>query len=495
MGGAARAACGGGRARRAASRGGGWLGGGIAAIIAFLAVALPASRLFVPPLLVPAPWAVLGVGAAMRGRGVSSAGLTYGRERLRRWAEGTDAPTRNPRVALCDALDRRTVARPTVAVIVVVYAVGLLAVVAHMDFIGHADYADTAVRARNLVRGQGDTVDYVAQFYRAYPATITHPAETWPPLLVWMTALAFRFAGVSTVAAKLPNVVVMAGLLALVAGIGAWRWGRRVGAACRAPARQQPPIFRGRARARKRPRLHAAVCLLRRRPLYRVGRAEGMGSNREGRKARRKRRANTSSILSFLGAFGRPPAVFAIHSDGRADGGDGGAAGAGEAERGGAGCWRGGVAWLFAWRQGQRVPWGSVCVAGGVAALVYAPWAVRNFVTFGAPFHSTETLDAWVLKYDPKQPTEGIYRVFAPDALPHPRELVGYGLDHFLAVQGREFARFGAGLDGWRARAGADPRARRRRHHRRGGAAAGLRRAARGGIRAVHRLCAAVLAL
>ena len=39
----------------------------------------------------------------------------------------------------------------------------------------------------------------------------------------------FRVLGVSTVIAKLPNVFVMAGLIALAAWIGAWRWSRRVG--------------------------------------------------------------------------------------------------------------------------------------------------------------------------------------------------------------------------------------------------------------------------
>ncbi|MFN8513407.1 MAG: hypothetical protein U0841_12620 [Chloroflexia bacterium] len=40
--------------------------------------------------------------------------------------------------------------------------------------------ADNAVVARNLVQGQGFSVDYVAQFYRDWP-TLRHPAETWPP--------------------------------------------------------------------------------------------------------------------------------------------------------------------------------------------------------------------------------------------------------------------------------------------------------------------------
>ena len=91
-----------------------------------------------------------------------------------------------------------------------------------MDFIGQADYADNAVRARNIVRGHGDVIDYVPQFYTRY-AQIVHPAETWPPLQVWMIAVVFRVLGISTVLAKVPNVLVMAGLICGVAWAGAWR--------------------------------------------------------------------------------------------------------------------------------------------------------------------------------------------------------------------------------------------------------------------------------
>jgi len=439
--------------------GSGWLGGGVAAAIACLAVASPESRLFVPPLLVPASWGVLGVGAVVRGRG-AFVWLGAGRVRVRRWAEGTDAPMRNPLTTLWAALDRRSVARLIVAVTVVVYVVGLLAVVTHMDFIGHADYADTAVRARNLVRGQGDTVDYVAQFYRTYAATITHPAEAWPPLLVWMTALAFRLGGVSTVAAKLPNVAVMAGLLALVAGIGAWRWGRRVGALAALTLAASRPFFAGALV----PENDLVFTLLF--ACFAVALYAAWGEwdeplilprgHPQDAKGKRERIIYIPFLRVFLASCGCP-----LGSIGGSISGSwrlipvnvlvGVTAGllvlakpSGAVLIGGAA----GAALLMAWRQGRRVPWGSVCVAGGVAALVYAPWAVRNLVAFGAPFHTTETLDVWVLKYDPKQPTEGIYRVFAPNALPHPRELVGYGLDHFLAVQGREIARFGAGWTG-----------------------------------------------
>ncbi|MDQ2786780.1 MAG: glycosyltransferase family 39 protein, partial [Chloroflexota bacterium] len=183
----------------------GAVGGGCAAVVALAAVAVPESRFILPPLLLPGAAAVVTLCAAWRWR---ATGSLLG--------------------AVWHALDRRIVARAIVGALVVAYAVCAVAVITHVDFIGHADYADNAVRAGNIVRGHGDVIDYIPQFYQRFPA-IVHPAETWPPLQVWMIAAFFRVFGISTVVAKLPNVVVMMALLALVAAIGAWRWSRRVG--------------------------------------------------------------------------------------------------------------------------------------------------------------------------------------------------------------------------------------------------------------------------
>jgi 4-amino-4-deoxy-L-arabinose transferase-like glycosyltransferase len=101
-------------------------------------------------------------------------------------------------------------------------------VILNLSYVGHADYADNAVVARNLVAGRGWVVDYVTQFYRLYEG-VTRPQETWPLLQpVWIAPF-FALFGPESWAAKLPNLVFNVLLLALVYQIGARIWDRRVG--------------------------------------------------------------------------------------------------------------------------------------------------------------------------------------------------------------------------------------------------------------------------
>lgn len=401
----------------------GWLGGGAAIVVALLSVALPESRLIALPLLLPATAAIAVGGTLWHGRG-AVASLVARRPLLRVWAgsAGGSIAMRSPSVTQTRHFP---LARAIVGAVIVGYVIIALLVVTRAEFIGHADYADNAVRARNLVMGRGDVVDYLAQFYHTYPATITHPAETWPPLQVWMIALAFRLLGVSTAVAKVPNLAVMAGMLALVAGIGAWRWGRRVGVLAALLLASSVPFFAG-ALVPENDLVFTLLFACFAVALYTawVDTADVAGTPEA---AMHPSRYLSGSALVGLTAgalvLAKPSGAVLVL---------------------GAAC----AAWFVAQRQGRRVPGAAVLAAGGIAALVYAPWAVHNVVTFGTPFFSTESLDAWVLKYDPKQPTEGIYRVFTDKPLPHPRALIGYGYDHFFAVQGREITRFWGGLTG-----------------------------------------------
>src|SRR5205814_10268668 len=101
-----------------------------------------------------------------------------------------------------------------------------------------------------------------------------------------------------------------------------------------------------------------------------------------------------------------------------------------------------------AWRRGRLRPvLAGGLVAGGVAAVVVAPWLARNVLTFGTPFYSTEQHDAWVLKYDPQW--EAIYRVYAGRLdLPHPRLLVGYGFDRTTGAIWKQFRDLWGDLSG-----------------------------------------------
>ncbi len=368
----------------------GALGGGCTAVVALAAVIVPESRFILPPLLLPGAVAVGALGAAWRWR---AAGALLG--------------------AAWNALDRRTVARVVVGTLVVAYAVFTVAVITHVDFIGHADYADNAVRARNIVRGHGDVIDYVPQFYQRFPV-IVHPAETWPPLQVWMIAAFFRVFGISTVVAKLPNVVVMALLLAFVAAVGAWRWSRRVGVLA-ALLFAATPLFFEDTLFPVNDLVFTLLFALFAVALYRAWCEPRVAPMRpETNRWRAWLPDLCVGAAAGLLLLAKPSGAVLIA----------GAAGS---------------ALLVARRAGTWRPWRGVGIAAVTALIIYAPWAIRNLVTFGSPFHTTESLDAWVLKYDPKQPVEGIYAVFWARALPHPRLLVGYGYDHFLTVQGQQF--------------------------------------------------------
>lgn len=370
----------------------GVVGGGVAAVIALAALAVPETRAMTLPLLLPFVSVVALAGAAVRWR-ASTARLN----------------------AAWMALDRAAFFRWIAGAIVVGYVIVTVAVIRNVDFIGHADYADNAVRARNIVRGKGDVIDYVPQFYAKFPQVV-HPAETWPPLQVWMIAAFFRALGISTVIAKLPNVLVIAALLALVAYVGAWRWSRRAGILAAVFLATTPLFFEDTLFPVNDLifTLLFAVFIV---ALYRAWR-EPRGSALPAR---------STAIRGWL-----PDVAVGVSAGGLM-----------LAKPSGALLVGGGAvaAYVIARRAGQTPGVRATGISALAAALCYAPWAIRNLVAFGAPFHSTESYDAWVLKYDPSQPSEGIYRVFWGVRLPHPRLLIGYGYDHFLAVQGQQFSR------------------------------------------------------
>jgi 4-amino-4-deoxy-L-arabinose transferase-like glycosyltransferase len=179
---------------------GGALAGGL--VVAGLAT--------VRPLLTP--W-LLALGALVGGIGL----LALSAPALAAWPRVVDGMA-----------GRRSILPPLLlGALLVGYAAFALSVIPAVDWIGHADYAENAVVARNLAAGRGPVVDYVAQFYRAWPG-ITHPAETWPLLQPLLTAPFFLLLGAQTWVAKLPNLVLLLALAGAVYGFAARWWDRRV---------------------------------------------------------------------------------------------------------------------------------------------------------------------------------------------------------------------------------------------------------------------------
>lgn len=327
-------------------------------------------------------------------------------------------------VSLVRALDRASTGRIVAAGAIGAYGLLLTWIAWRVPWIGHADYADNAVVAANLVRGRGFSVDYIAQFYRAYP-TVTHPADTWPPLQPLLTVPFFALLGVSTAAAKMPNVVVMVALLSLTYWIGARWWSPRVGLLAALLLALHTYLFNG--------VLYPvndlvfsllALALLVLLALSTTPRDAG-GQALVAQPARWQRAYwPMVGVLVGLLYLAKPSGLLLA---------------------GGAGVW---LLWS-AWRQGRfRQVMGGGTVAVLVALLVVAPWLVRNVLTFGVPFYSTEQFDAWILKY---QLDEAIYRVYMGRLpLPHPRLLAGYGFDWIAQVNAAQVRKFVADLGGGR---------------------------------------------
>ena len=306
-------------------------------------------------------------------------------------------------------------------------------VVAGMDYVGHADYADNAVVARNLVAGRGWVVDYVTQFYRLYDG-VTRPQETWPLLQpVWIAPF-FALFGPVAWAAKLPNLLFIAALALLIYAAGARLWDRRVG-------------------------LTAAIVILTSYLFFRLV-------------------IYTTSDLAFvLFSFGAIYLLYLSTSDERhrrsSVGGQlsmvsgrwsmAGSAvltglmllqkpGSGALIAFGMGLWL-----IRFWILDVRSSNGSgqsriqrlkskilpAFMWGAIAILILSPYLARNLALFGAPFYSTESRDAWVIEYTD---WDNIYSVYslkaqpARDELPNRSWVLRYGFDRTwqkIATQAR----------------------------------------------------------
>jgi hypothetical protein len=253
--------------------------------------------------------------------------------------------------------------------------------------IGHADYADNGVVARNLLRGRGWVVDYVTQYYTLYHggASVTRPQETWPLLQpVWIAPF-FAVFGPSAWAARLPNLVFNALLLLLIYNIGAALWDRRAGL-CAALITLTNILFFNQA-------IYATSDLA----FVVFVTAAVYAAYQMATGARPLAWGVGGGIVTGLMLLQRPSSGLIAA---------------------GLGLWLLG-AFVVRWPRSPRslktlVVSVSPCLIWGIIALILlAPYLGRNLAVFDRLFYSTESHDAWVIEYAPDW--DEIYNLYVPD--------------------------------------------------------------------------------
>lgn len=292
-----------------------------------------------------------------------------------------------------------------VAVVLGMVAVaGSVYMVYPAPFIGHADYADNVVVARNLVQGRGWVVDYVTQFYRIYP-TVTHPQETWPLLQpVWIAA-AFVVAGVNDTAARIPNYVFFATLLYLIWRVSVRLWDGRVGTLAVAIVAVNMYVYRQLEYATT-DLAFVVFALAATMAVYDIRAATHTQPAYQRWYESRVFNVIRAGIVTGLMLLQKP--------------------GSGGVLALGMGLWllydyRAALAQplittrLDRLRNNVRSLWSRiwpVFVWTLVALLCVAPYIEHNMRLYGSPAHTTEQVDAWLLEYTD---WDAIYRVYAAD--------------------------------------------------------------------------------
>lgn len=318
--------------------------------------------------------------------------------------------------------------RPALALLATFAAIWLghqASVIAALPYVGHADYSDNAVVARNLAAGRGWVVDYVTQFYRLYDG-VTRPQETWPLLQpVWMAPFIALF-GPQAWAAKIPNLLFNVALIGLIYTVGARLWDRRVGLVAVALTLTTEWFFNLTIFTTS----DLGFVVFAMGALYLLYRGAEAGAARRLKLfgAPVSAQLLAAGVLTGLMMLQKPSgAVIAV----------------------GMGLWL-----LFqVWR---AVPRGdqpararlAIFVRRGLALglvwalpalLMLSPYLARNIALFGKPVYSTESHDAWVLGYrgDSGIAWEEIYRVYTPElggpGVPDRSWILRWGFDYTFA--------------------------------------------------------------
>ncbi|MEA2574578.1 MAG: hypothetical protein QOH93_1876 [Chloroflexia bacterium] len=294
------------------------------------------------------------------------------------------------------------------------YALISLWVLPQVDWIGHADYAENAVIARNFVQGKGLTVDYVAQFYEPHPG-ISHPAETWPLLQPLAIAPFFAMLGPITWVAKLPNLLMMLALAWLVFSLATRLWDSRVGLLAGIFTLAHPYFFN----SVLYPINDLGFTLIffalawlvwhLVSPYHDISPEDVQGDtlvqvDRHTGKRRRLVMLLSVGALAGLLVWSKPSGAVLLV---------------------GMLLWAG-QRWLRVRRLGGRkIDWRVFVPVLGAFALVIAPYFLRNMLDFGRPFFSTEGYDAWILRYFPGHDWEDIYKYYIGSELPSFRWVTG----------------------------------------------------------------------
>lgn len=347
---------------------------------------------------------------------------------------------------------------------ILAYCLYAFSIIIQMDYIGHADYADNAVAARNIVQGKGYSLDYAAQFYEKY--NLPRPADTWPPLQPFLIVPFFLVFGVTTWAAKLPNLLLAIALAWAIYHYGSRLFNRRaaLGAALLTliavvPAFSTSPAF---FESIAYPIndlpftllafLNFAFWLLdfklkkpETSPLAPV--EEVKEGEPEPAELTATTLPETTGLKSRVTRFFNPTSpwhsLIQIAIAGLL-------AGLLFLSKPSGGVLLVGLGGWLLWRKylsAEKIwlPWRTILLWAGATLVVVSPFLIRNLLQFGSPYRSTEQWDAWITKWNP--PDENIYNLFKPSGigslnLPGPRQLLEYGWDNNLNAIANQFRKF-----------------------------------------------------
>jgi 4-amino-4-deoxy-L-arabinose transferase-like glycosyltransferase len=300
--------------------------------------------------------------------------------------------------------------RPGVAALIIAGFIGiwfgwLAAISASLPYVGHADYADIAVVARNLLAGRGFVVDYVTQFYRLYDG-VTRPQETWPLLQpIWLVPW-FAALGPTAFAARIPNLILLVILVIGIYLLGARWWNRHVGWLAAVIVATSQLFFLLTIYVTSDLAFVvfsvAAIAVL-----HHIGDDQHPD----------RRLVLLAGVVTGLMLLQKP--------------------GSGGMMALGMGLW---LLWRRRPQRGERPAWRDILLRlrpvvwwSLAALLVLMPYLVRNQLVFGRPFYSTESKDAWVLEYTG---WDQIYAVYAPElsaqGVPDHTWILRWGFDRTL---------------------------------------------------------------